>query len=146
MRIFNNYKNKTRLSYLNGGNIDCVLGNIGAIKIKNTDNYTFDVIKYIKSTMIYADKDKTVKPDILANIIGQEFIGLDYEIEYGLRTNIYTEEELKLIKQYLLDTYFITAERDVSRSSRRIIEKISNILNEEYTKLPHVNDNFGIGL
>ena len=132
-----------RLDSLNGHNINCVLGNIGAKRIESTNNYKFDVIKYIQSTVIdtVTDNEGGKRRDILTNIIGQEFVGLDYEIYLGLEKNIYTEEELRIIKRYLEDTYTITAEMDVSRNSRELIKKISEILKEEYIEFHHINDN-----
>ena len=139
-----NANEEIRWQDLNGSNTRCVLGNIGATKVNNTNIYKFDVVKYIKQCVVDTKTEGNTRRDILANLIGQEFSGLDYEIEDGLRNNIYTEEELKLIKQYLQNTYQVTAENDISRSARRIIRKISEILQEEYIKPYHISDDFGL--
>ena len=121
----NTGKKTVRLTRLNGYDTRCVLGNIGAVKKSaNSNVYKFDVIKYIKETTIDTVINEGCKRrDILANLLQCEFLGLDYEIEDGLRNDIYSKEDLLLIKQYLTDTYPI-AEADVSRSSKQLIEKI----------------------
>lgn len=117
-------------SHFNGTNEMCVLGSVGSV-----DN-TFKVMQYILQTSFeqgFTIGDETV---YLANIIGQEFVGLDGYINEELIKNKLTISAWKQIKKYLENTYEICAKKDVGRKNYvlSLIEKIQIRIKTLYLK------------
>lgn len=129
-------KNPDFKNILNGSNENCVLGQLGAVQYKN-ENYSssrFDVLKYMRATTF---KDGVIKNGYketayLANIIGQEFVGLDARIITLIIENSHmiSKNSLKEIKRYLEGTYEETSKKDVSRLSDCILKTISKELQD----------------
>lgn len=129
-------------SHFNGTNEMCVLGSVGSV-----DN-TFKVMQYILQTSfengkrnayIHEGAYKTSNLDdtvYLANIIGQEFVGLDGYINEELIKNKLTISAWKQIKKYLENTYEICAKKDVGRKNYvlSLIEKIQIRIKTLYLK------------
>lgn len=125
------------LKSFNGDSTNCILGQIGGIlkydkKIKNY-YLGFNVLNYIdKTTSEYGGirKIKNVtyqdEPAYLANIIGLEFLGLDYYIKQELNKKELCHFQWVEIKKYLENTYQICAEKDDYRK-QRVLNLISCI-------------------
>ena len=117
-------------SHFNGTNEMCVLGSVGSV------NNQFKVMQYILQTsfeMGFTKGDETV---YLANILGQDFIGLDAYINEELIKDKLTLSAWKQIKKYLEETYTVCAKRDVGRkdSVLSLIEKIKIKIKTLYLK------------
>ena len=96
---------KNEFTFFNGTNPQCTLGQIGKVdKIINGAKFEdFDVLKYIKHTSFKNGKaeENGSSTAYLANVIGQEFVGLDgYVHREFFKDQLSIEEWLK-IKKYL---------------------------------------------
>ena len=106
---------------LNGTNLHCPLGQIGKV-IKTYHDKSceeFNVLKYITQTTFENGKieENGTSTAYLANIIGQDFIGLDGYVNREFYIDELTTEEWLQIKNYLENTYEICAKRDVGRTT-----------------------------
>ncbi len=129
-----NLREKDQSNQLNGMNVNCVLGNLGAVKYKrnNEIQYRFDVLKYINATTFRdgVPNDTYSEPAYLANILGEDYLNLDNEILTLIRYSdieVPKENLVKIVK-YLQETYDLSAKKDVSRFSESLINRISNVL------------------
>lgn len=129
-------------SHFNGTNEMCVLGSVGSV------NNQFKVMQYILQTSfengkrnayVHEGAYKTTNLEntvYLANILGQDFIGLDAYINEELIKDKLTLSAWKQIKKYLEETYTVCAKRDVGRkdSVLSLIEKIKIKIKTLYLK------------
>lgn len=122
---------KEELANFNGVDSNCVLGNIG---IKNNIYKEFDPIKYIQKTTYVNGNTKGNEKVYLANLLGQEFVGLDGEILAFLKFKNPSKEDVNLIKTYLFCTYRITAEQDVSRNKVLLSSIYNQLINFHNTE------------
>lgn len=121
---------ENEFNFFNGTNPQCTLGQIGKVykTINGTKFEDFNVLKYIKQTSFENGKveGEGTSTAYLANIIGQEFVGLDGYVHRELFKDDLSIEEWLKIKNYLEETYDTCAKRDVGRTNyvKNLIRKI----------------------
>ena len=113
----------------------CVLKNIGMSKSKEFPYVpTFDVVKYIKATTYICRTGEAALITRLANLIGEEYAGLDNNITSLIKHGKPSIEDLKVIRSYLYDTKYLPTKKGTPRDASYLIAlidyQIRNIINE----------------
>lgn len=114
------------LRNFNGNNTNCVLGKIGEQNMLDKDGNKwseFSVYRYIQHTS-FPNHSKPNKMFYMANLIGEDFVGLDNYIIEELAKNKLSAEQWEKIKSYLENTYEICAQNNVARKS--IVKSLVN--------------------
>ena len=128
-------KTQEELVNFNGTDMNCVLGKIGEQNMVNKDGdkwAEFSVDRYIQHTT-FPDHSKPNKMFYMANLIGEDFVGLDDYIRDELVKNRLSAEKWEKIKSYLEDTYSICAQNNVAR--KNIVKALVNSIHLRIQKL-----------
>lgn len=128
-------ENQVELMNFNGNDTKCVLGKLGEQKKINKAGgqwKEFSVYRYIQHTS-FPNPNNANKMFYMANLIGEDFVGLDNYIIEELAKNKLSAEKWEKIKTYLEDTYEVCAQNNVARKT--IVKSLVNSIHLRIQKL-----------